>query len=239
MQPTLLDDKDNQDFDPRNGWDDEQYGIGLFPGGGEDDNKNDIASTTSAIIPSSRDRAMIAQARIAMFEPAIQGRHVPPSVAVEPKTELHDWTDESEEKFLSHLSEEERKKLWMSISHRCCVKGCPRKRRGLSAKIRPGKTGGVLHLPIPDIHIGYIMSLYFLRRRKQLKTQQEEDLQMALWNSRQETKAKGPSLPDAFGDSQEQMDFALTLSASEYDAINDPYHVEDDYQPDEKSWLDP
>jgi glutathione synthase/RimK-type ligase-like ATP-grasp enzyme len=34
---------------------------------------------------------MIAQARIAMFEksrPAIQGRHVPPSVAVEPKTEL-------------------------------------------------------------------------------------------------------------------------------------------------------
>ena len=111
MQPTLLDDKDNQDFDPRNGWDDEQYGIGLFPGGGEDDNKNDIASTTSAIIPSSRDRAMIAQARIAMFEPAIQGRHVPPSVAVEPKTELHDWTDESEEKFLSHLTVEERQKL--------------------------------------------------------------------------------------------------------------------------------
>ena len=83
------------------------------------------------------------------------------------------------------------------------------------------------------------MSLYFLRRRKQLQTQQEEDLQMALWNSRQESKAKGPSLPDAFEDSQEQMDFALTLSASEYDAINDPYHVEDDYEPDEKSWLDP
>ena len=127
----------------------------------------------------------------------------------------------------------------MSISHRCCVKGCPRKRRGLSAKIRPGKTGGVLHLSIPDIHIGYIMPLNFLCRRKQLKTQQEEDLQMALWNSRQETKAKGPSLPDAFEDSQEQMDFALTLSASEYDAINDPYHVEDDYEPDEISWLDP
>ena len=114
MPPTLLDDEDNQDFDPRNGWEDEQYGTGLFPGGGEDDNKNDIASTISAVIPSSRDRAMIAQARIAMFEksrPAIQGRHVPPSVAVEPKTELHDWTDESKEKFLSHLSEEERQKL--------------------------------------------------------------------------------------------------------------------------------
>ena len=43
------------------------------------------------VIPSSRDRGMIAQARIAMFEksrPTIQGHHVPPSVAVEPKTEL-------------------------------------------------------------------------------------------------------------------------------------------------------
>ena len=83
------------------------------------------------------------------------------------------------------------------------------------------------------------MSLYVLRRRKQLKTQQEEDLQMALWNSRQELKAKGPSLPDAVEDSQEQMDFALTLSASEYDAINDPYLVEDDYEPDDTLWLDP
>ena len=40
------------------------------------------------VIPSSRDRGMIAQARIAMFDKSRPGRHVPPSIAVEPKTEL-------------------------------------------------------------------------------------------------------------------------------------------------------
>ena len=92
--------------------------------GGDDDDEQHhgvvVAAPITVVIPSSRDRALIAQARIAMFEKSrptmnMKGPPVTSSAAaaaVTSKTEQQDLTDErNKEKFLSLLSLEERGKL--------------------------------------------------------------------------------------------------------------------------------